>query len=89
MTFVDINDMGDADVRDAAEMFVVILSPAPGRPRGVALVVASKPDNRDVDRLVRARLCTTASWQRQSQSSSRGRGPPKKVTTVHRLISLA
>ena len=60
MTFVDIHHMGNADVGDTAEMFVVILPPAPVGPSGMALVVSSNADDRDVDRLVWARLCTAA-----------------------------
>ena len=60
MPFVDVHDMGDANACNAGQMFVVILSPSPGRPRRVALVVASNADDRDVDGVVRAGVCAGA-----------------------------
>ena len=55
MPFVDIHDVGDADVLDPGKVLVVILPAAAGGPGRMALVVAAEADDRDVDGLVRAR----------------------------------
>ena len=55
MPFVDIHHVGDPDVGDPGEVFVVVLPAATASPRGMALVVAAQADDRDVDGFVRAR----------------------------------
>ena len=66
MALVDVHHVGDADVGDAGEMLVVILAAAARGPGGMALVVASDADDRDVDRVVRAPLCARTRRQRSA-----------------------
>ena len=88
MPFVDVHHVRDANVGDAGETMVVILAAAPVGPRRMALVVAAKADDRDVDGLVRAALCAASLRERQGESGSRRRSLGKEETPIDHLDHL-
>jgi hypothetical protein len=87
MAFVDVHDVGDTDVWNRGEVFVVILAATARGPCRMAFVVATKTNDRNVDGFVRAGLCTSPCRPRKGESRCGSRSLGKEAATIHEQSS--
>jgi hypothetical protein len=87
MALVDVDDMGDADILDTRQMLVMIETAAAGGPRRVPFVITSQADDGDIDRVIRAALCTGTRRAHGQSNGGRG-GFGQKIASVEHFLAL-
>src|SRR4029450_464182 len=89
VTLVDVDDVRDAGVLDAGQMLVMIESAAAGRPRRMALVIASQTKDCDIDRVIRTTVCVGTRRSHRQSNTCRGGFRQEYASVHHRRPPLA